>query len=280
MATNASIEYALANLEYLKAKTQQEKLLAMKKLIATAPKHKSAEKLNAQLKRRYAQLKKDIEHEKKSGRGKSFAIRKEGAATVVFVGLPDCGKTKLFSQLTGHKYAGENNYQVLMRMIPYENVWLQGIDLPSLHAGIADSPGSGQLFDLIRNSDIVIIFAKSAGETDLIKAEFEKRDVIFDQKVKIIVSKNIFDVEKLRSDLWARVRKIRVRTRTRGVTAPKPVILNIGATVKQLAETVHKDFLLKFKHAKIWGPSARFAGQQVGFEHRLADGDIVEIFTK
>src|SRR3989344_3759477 len=280
MSTNASIEYALAHREYLKAKTQQEKLLALKKMVATSPKHKSAEKLNAQLKRRLALLKKDIEHEKKSGRGKSFSIRKEGAATVVFVGLQDCGKTKLFSNLTGHKYAGENNYQVLMRMIPYENIWLQGIDLPALHAGIADSPGSGQLFDLIRNSDIVIIFAKSNSDIDMIKSEFEKREIIFEQKTKIIVNKNSFDVEKLRADLWGRVRKIRVRTRTRGVTAPKPVVLNIGSTVKQLAETVHKDFLLKFKHAKIWGPSARFAGQQVGFDHRLADGDIVEIFTK
>ncbi len=280
MSTNASIGYALAQLEYLKAKTQQEKLLAMKKMLATSPKHKSAEKLNAQLKRRFAQLKKDIEHEKKSGKGKSFAIRKEGAATVVFVGLQDCGKTKLFSNLTGQKYSAENNYQVLMRMIPYENVWLQGVDLPAFHLGIAESPGAGQLFDLIRNADLIIYVIKSESDLNTIKNELEKREVDFKNKTATILKDTNTNLEKLKKELWLKVKKIRVRTRTRGITAPKPVVLNAGATVKQLAETVHKDFLLKFKHAKIWGPSARFAGQQVGFEHRLADGDIVEIFTK
>ena len=280
MSTNASIGYALAQLEYLKAKTQQEKLLAMKKMLATSPKHKSAEKLNAQLKRRYAQLKKDIEHDKKSGKGRSFSIRKEGAATVVFVGLQDCGKTKLFSNLTGQKYAGENNYQVQMRMIPYENVWLQGVDLPAFHLGIAESPGAGQLFDLIRNAELIIYLVKSGNDLDLIKNEFEKREIDFRNKSFIALKNTEVDIEKLKKELWAKARKIRVRTRTRGVTAPKPVVLKIGATVKDLAETVHKEFLLKFKHAKIWGPSARFAGQQVGFEHKLADGDVVEIFTK
>ena len=49
---------------------------------------------------------------------------------------------------------------------------------------------------------------------------------------------------------------------------------------KDLTEKIHRDFLLKFKYAKVWGLSAKFPGMQVGISHILKDGDIVEIFTK
>jgi ribosome-interacting GTPase 1 len=32
--------------------------------------------------------------------------------------------------------------------------------------------------------------------------------------------------------------------------------------------------------ARIWGPSARFEGQQVGRQHELHDGDTVEVLTR
>ena len=88
------------------------------------------------------------------------------------------------------------------------------------------------------------------------------------------------DFADLKANIWRKLGKIRVQTKTHSAVAEKPLVLKIGATVRSLAETVHKDFIRKFRYAKIWGPSARFAGQQVGLEHRLQDGDIVELFTQ
>jgi ribosome-interacting GTPase 1 len=31
------------------------------------------------------------------------------------------------------------------------------------------------------------------------------------------------------------------------------------------------------KYARVWGPSVSADGQQVGREHRLADGDVLEL---
>ena len=56
--------------------------------------------------------------------------------------------------------------------------------------------------------------------------------------------------------------------------------MNKGATVEDAARIVHKDFVKNFKYAKVWGPSAKFDGQQVGLDHELKDTDIIEIFTK
>ncbi len=288
MPTNASIAYALAQEEYFKASTPAERLAALKKMISTAPKHKSAEKLNAQLKRRLADLKKDIEKEKKAGKGKSFAIRKEGAATVVFLGTENSGKTRVFSQMTNSEYKSENLYSVQMKMIPYENVWLQGIDLPAIHTGFAESPQAGQIFGIVRMADMILLVVRTESERNIVEAELRKARVVLgsEKKHDLEITKLPFvefgllketNKDALKN-IWNTLGKIRVQTKTRGVVAGKPLVLKSRATVRDLAESIHKDFVRKFRHAKIWGPSARFDGQQVGLNHRLKDTDVVELF--
>ena len=55
-----------------------------------------------------------------------------------------------------------------------------------------------------------------------------------------------------------------------------PFILKNGSTVADFAEKVHKDFVDKFKAARVWG-KAVFDGQKVHRDHVLADGDVVEL---
>jgi uncharacterized protein len=57
----------------------------------------------------------------------------------------------------------------------------------------------------------------------------------------------------------------------------RPFALDDGATVADLAARIHKDFPGRLRHARVWGPSAKFEGQIVGSQHRLADGDEVEL---
>ena len=59
----------------------------------------------------------------------------------------------------------------------------------------------------------------------------------------------------------------------------EPVALQPGATVADVAMKIHKEMGYTFRNARIWGPSARFDGQQVGRDHLVQDGDIVEIIT-
>jgi ribosome-interacting GTPase 1 len=64
-----------------------------------------------------------------------------------------------------------------------------------------------------------------------------------------------------------------------------PFVLKQGSTVLDLAGMVHKDFLTSLKAARVWGSplsispsgSAKHPGQAVERDHRLADGDIVEL---
>jgi ribosome-interacting GTPase 1 len=57
-----------------------------------------------------------------------------------------------------------------------------------------------------------------------------------------------------------------------------PFTLRKGQMVRDLARCVHKDLEKSVRFARIWG-RAGFDGQQVGPDHALADGDIVELHT-
>lgn len=71
---------------------------------------------------------------------------------------------------------------------------------------------------------------------------------------------------------------VRVYTKVPGHAADKqrPFTLRRGQTVADVARLVHRDLGHSLRYARIWGQSG-CDGQQVGHEHRVADGDIVEL---
>ncbi len=71
---------------------------------------------------------------------------------------------------------------------------------------------------------------------------------------------------------------VRVYTKTPGHPPDKdrPFTLRRGQTVEDVARLVHKDVARSFRYARVWGKSG-FDGQQVGREHPVADGDVVEL---
>jgi len=73
---------------------------------------------------------------------------------------------------------------------------------------------------------------------------------------------------------------IRVYTRPAGKKDDPgpPYTIRTGATIMDLAEQIHKDFITQMKFARVWG-SAQFDGQQVQRDFVLSDGDLIEIHT-
>ncbi len=273
MPTNVSPEYLAAEKKYFEASTIEEKITALKEMLAKVPKHKGTEKLQLQLKRRLAELKKAQAKAIKKAK-KATAYKKEGAATVSFLGVLNGKKSTLFSALTNIPYEGENNFEIKMRMIPYENVWLQAFDLPAIHANFTQFSQFGQVLNIINISDVLVFVADSEEELQLLQSQLPKLSK------PIIATTSDQDPNKLKSLIWSKCGKIRILTKTGNKVAEKPIVLKTGSTVKDLAEKIHQDFVKKFKYAKIWGTSAKFSGQSVGLNHVLADKDIVEIFIK
>ena len=96
--------------------------------------------------------------------------------------------------------------------------------------------------------------------------------------VMAVSAKEANNLEEIRRGLFDALDIIRVHTKTPGAKPDltDPVILKRGSTLRDAAESVHKDFRSKLKYALVWG-SGKFDGQRVGQEHVLQDGDIIEL---
>ena len=79
--------------------------------------------------------------------------------------------------------------------------------------------------------------------------------------------------------LFERLAINRVYTKTPGRPADMgtPFTVRTGGTVHDVARLIHKDFARALKYAKLWGRNGRFSGQQVGRDHPVNDGDIIEV---
>jgi len=315
MPTNVNIHYIKAEQEYHEADTTERKLKALKKMLALCPKHKGTEKMQKEIKDRIRKLKYLGEKEKKQKKRPSLTIKKEGAGQVMFLGLPNSGKSYLLSKLSGTEvevaeYAFTTKSPEV-RMIPYRNTWIQGVEVPAIYDGFSDTQKGRQVLSTVRNSDLIVLVLDGSKDfleqIELIEAELEKANIKLVKKSKryedfimylpglLVCGKEegkfkhrldfvIFDEVKkdnLVKILWKHLGKIAVQTKTKvkGI-AEKPIIFDEGASVEDVVKKVHKEFLKKFKYAKIWGPSAAFPGQTCGLDHKLKDTDIVEIFLK
>ena len=60
----------------------------------------------------------------------------------------------------------------------------------------------------------------------------------------------------------------------------EPLIVKDDSTVETICIKLHRDFVRKFRFARIRGPSAKFNDQRVGLDHQLKDGDVLTIVVK
>lgn len=147
--------------EYQDARTLQEKIRVLEQLISAIPTHKGTENIRKQLRRRLAELKRELEERKrkrvKSSSGK-FAIRKEGAGQVVILGDAKSGKSSLLASLTNAKPKISDVPFTTKSPIPgmmiYEDVQIQLVEVPAL---FPQAPWLSQALSLARNADAIIL---------------------------------------------------------------------------------------------------------------------------
>ncbi len=146
--------------EYSEAKTVEAKIKALEEFLKVAPKHKGAENLLYWAKRRLAELKEEMETERRKRKGghNPFVVEKEGAAQVVLFGIPNSGKSSIIAATTRAKVeVSPKPYTTLVPvtgMLPYEDIQFQLVEAP----GVA--PGVGWIhrsIGLVRNADAVAL---------------------------------------------------------------------------------------------------------------------------
>lgn len=267
MPTNVTVEYVKAQQKYLNAKTREEKIAALEEMISTVPSHKGCEVLKSQLKQRLAKMRR--KGGSKAAR-KIITIQKDGDAQVCILGLTQSGKSTLLSKLTNAKpEISDHPFTTTKPEIgtcDYEGVKIQLIEIPSNFQPV--------LMSIAQNADSVILLYKNKSELDELKNVLEK----FRLKKYIVEVGRDDKTEDVKDKIWNSLDLIRIYCKEPGKKPEsKPMVMKKYTTVRDSAKRLHKDFLKYFRFARVWGKSAKYAGEKVGLEHKLEDKDILEI---
>jgi ribosome-interacting GTPase 1 len=296
-STNQGFEYKQAEGRYLSAKNPEEKLLALEEMIRTCPKHKSSEKMLANLKTRLVRLRKESIAKQKKKTKHAVSVKKTGDVLVSLVGLTKSGKSALLAALTAAKpIVSETPYATVLPeqgVLNYGGCVIQIVELPSLRGTESDSMS----LSILRMSDLVGIVIVSDSEADKVLEELKtarinlptlvihnKSDFILKVPSRAEISVSALkrqNIDALKDRIFFKLKVMRILTKEPGKPPERrPIVLRQGSTIKEFAGKIHKDFVKNFDHALVWGRSVKFQGQQCGFGHILVDQDIVEIHLK
>ena len=257
----------------------------------------------------YADLRKWVEGELTAARTRkravhrdSIGVRREGAAQIALVGPPNAGKSSLLQALSAIQIRTGDYAFTTTRPVAATTrlggVLVQLVEIPGLVEGAADDRGGGRaLLGVLRNADAILwchACDRPLGELEAIRAEVAEAGIELSgllaatkcdeapppqhSELRVLPVSVLDDasLDRLRGELWALTGLVRVQLRDGG----DPVALHPPATVVDVADTIHRELREHCTGARVWGPSARFPGQQVGREYELGDGDTVEVLAR
>jgi small GTP-binding protein len=106
------------------------------------------------------------------------------------------------------------------------------------------------------------------------------------QKIKpdvVVSAEKEIGIEELRDKIYEKMGFIRIFLKEvhKPADMEEPLIMFKGCTIRDVCEKLHRDFVDKFKFARVWGKSAKFDGQifrKMGKE--LMDKDVLELHMK
>ncbi|HIG98012.1 TPA: GTP-binding protein [Candidatus Woesearchaeota archaeon] len=102
------------------------------------------------------------------------------------------------------------------------------------------------------------------------------------EDIILISAEKGINLDVLKDAIYNRMNFMRVHLKETGKKPDMdvPLIMKHNDTIRTVCEKLHRDFVAKFKFAKVWGKSAKFPGQKFKMDHKLADRDVVEIHLR
>lgn len=139
MPANLTPDYRAAEERFRDAETPEEKIECLEEMLALIPKHKGTEKLQADIKRRLAKLRRDLGQARGPGRQEAaYRIERKGAGDICLIGPPNSGKSSLLAALTrAQPIIGDYPFTTQLPtpgMLDFEDIHIQLIDLPPITA--------------------------------------------------------------------------------------------------------------------------------------------------
>ncbi|MEL9991121.1 MAG: TGS domain-containing protein [Thermoproteus sp.] len=172
MPANLPAEAKAKWLKVMEAKTPEEKIRAMEEFLSAVPKHKGTEKLIKFVRRRIAELRREVEERRAKERsargGGGHYVKKDGDVQLVVIGPPNGGKTALLRCLTSAPLEPDevpfSTVEPIPAMFVEDNVYVQLVKAPSLVLDDPTSDINSITYALARNADGILLVLRADQE--------------------------------------------------------------------------------------------------------------------
>lgn len=158
MPANLTPQYQKAEAEYRRAQSADERSACLERMLQLIPRHKGTERLQADLKTRLKEARAEAHAEKSAPKGtRSYRIPRQGAGTIIVVGAPNSGKSRLLKELTSaHPDVAVYPFttrEPLPGMMWWNDVTVQLVDTPPIAAHHIEPYLTG----FVRSADAVVL---------------------------------------------------------------------------------------------------------------------------
>ena len=148
---------------------------------------------------------------------------------------------------------------------------------------IRDKIDEDQLIDVVEGNRSYIPSLTILNKADLINQKQKEKITRSIHPDLLISAQKKLNINKLKDAIFNKLNFIRIYLKEVNQPADmeEPLIIKSGSTIGSVCERLHKDFINKFRYARLWGPSAKFPGQKFQkLDKLLKDEDVLEIHLK
>lgn len=139
-----------------------------------------------------------------------------------------------------------------------------------------------QFIDAIEKNKVYVPAIVALNKIDLVNEKKLEQLVSSISPDICVSSEKDTNLDSLKRMIFERLEFINIYCKQVGKRADlnEPLIIRGECTINNVCQKLHRDFIRRFRFARVWGKSAKFPGQKFGLDHCLKDRDIIEIHVR
>jgi ribosome-interacting GTPase 1 len=178
LPTNVTPEFDKQRQIYEDTDDLAQRIVELEKLLSLAPRHKGAERMVGDYRKKLAQLKAKVEKQREQERtrkgtrgAEEGVIRKEGAGQVCLLGVTNSGKSTIINSVTNAELdVGDYPFTTPIptpAMLTLEDINIQLVEIPGLFKGFRESGMGRQALAVARNTDCIALVVDLSQDIDM-----------------------------------------------------------------------------------------------------------------
>ncbi|MFW9807566.1 MAG: GTPase [Candidatus Thorarchaeota archaeon] len=176
MPTNVTPEFDKQRIIYEETEDLAQRIVELEKLLSLAPRHKGAERMVGDYRKKLATLKAQLEKKREQDRSRRTGgteegvIRKEGAGQICLIGVTNSGKSSIINAVTNADLdVGDYPFTTPIptpAMLNLEDINIQLVEIPGVFVGSHEAGIGRQALAVARNTDCIALVIDLSQDID------------------------------------------------------------------------------------------------------------------